>query len=60
MAARSKLIAAFQEIEFPGVNHLFQPCKTGSPTEYVQIEMTIAPEILKVIGDWIAEKVGSH
>jgi uncharacterized protein len=47
-------------IEFPGLNHLFQPCTTGSPTEYAQIEMTIAPEVLKVIGDWIVEKVGSH
>jgi uncharacterized protein len=47
-------------IEFPGLNHLFQPCKTGSPTEYAQIEMTIAPEVLKVIGDWIVEKVGSQ
>jgi uncharacterized protein len=47
-------------IEFPGLNHLFQPCKTGSPSEYAQIEMTIAPEVLKVIGDWIVEKVGSH
>jgi uncharacterized protein len=47
-------------IEFPGLNHLFQPCKTGSPTEYAQIETTIAPEVLKTIGDWIVEKVGSH
>jgi uncharacterized protein len=47
-------------IEFPGLNHLFQPCKTGSPTEYAQIEITIAPEVLKVIGDWIVEKVGSQ
>ena len=47
-------------IEFRGLNHLFQPCKTCSPTEYAQIEMTIAPEVLKVIGDWIVEKVGSH
>jgi uncharacterized protein len=47
-------------IEFRGLNHLFQPCRTGSPTEYAQIEMTIAPEVLKVIGDWIVEKVGSH
>jgi RNA polymerase sigma factor (sigma-70 family) len=46
--------------EFPGLNHLFQPCKTGSPTEYAQIETTIAPEVLKAIGDWIVEKVGSH
>ncbi len=42
-------------IAFPGLNHLFQPCKTGSPSEYSRIEMTIAPEALKAIGDWIVE-----
>ena len=30
-------------IEFTGLNHLFQPCKTGSPSEYAKIETTIAP-----------------
>jgi pimeloyl-ACP methyl ester carboxylesterase len=43
-------------IEFKGLNHLFQPCKTGSPSEYAKIETTIAPEVLKAIGDWIVEK----
>jgi pimeloyl-ACP methyl ester carboxylesterase len=42
-------------VEFAGVNHLFQPCKTGSPSEYAKIETTIAPEVLKAIGDWIVE-----
>jgi pimeloyl-ACP methyl ester carboxylesterase len=45
-------------IEFPGLNHLFQPCKTGSPSEYAKIETTIAPEVLKAIGDWIIEETG--
>ena len=45
-------------IEFAGLNHLFQPCKTGSPSEYARIETTIAPEVLKAIGDWIVEKTG--
>jgi pimeloyl-ACP methyl ester carboxylesterase len=43
-------------IAFPGLNHLFQPCTTGSPSEYAKIEMTIAPEVLKAIGDWIVER----
>jgi pimeloyl-ACP methyl ester carboxylesterase len=43
-------------ISFAGLNHLFQPCKTGSPSEYARIEVTIAPEVLKAIGDWIDEK----
>ncbi len=37
----------------PGLNHLFQTAKTGSPTEYVQIEETIAPAALEAISDWI-------
>jgi uncharacterized protein len=44
--------------ELPGLNHLFQPCRTGAPSEYAAIEETIAPEALRVIGDWIAEQVG--
>jgi uncharacterized protein len=39
-------------VELPGLNHLFQPCKTGCPSEYGTIETTIAPETLKTIGDW--------
>jgi pimeloyl-ACP methyl ester carboxylesterase len=37
----------------PGLNHLFQHAKTGSPEEYAMIEETIAPEVLEIIGDWI-------
>lgn len=37
----------------PGLNHLFQTCKTGSPTEYGSIEETFAPAALAVMGDWI-------
>lgn len=29
-----------------GLNHLLQPCTTGSPDEYPLIETTIAPEVL--------------
>ena len=42
-------------VELPGLNHLFQPCKTGSPSEYAAIETTISPEALETIGDWIFE-----
>ena len=40
----------------PGLNHLFQDAKTGSLSEYAQIEETFSPEALKIIGDWIVEK----
>ena len=43
--------------ELPGLNHLFQTCKTGVGAEYAQIEETIAPAALKVIGDWVVEQV---
>ena len=38
-----------------GVNHLFQHCNTGSPDEYVLIEETFAPGVMKTIADWILE-----
>ncbi len=42
-------------MELPGLNHLFQTCKTGAVSEYSEIEETIAPQALKVIGDWVVE-----
>lgn len=38
---------------FPGLNHLFQPTKTGSISEYGQIEETFSPEALAYIADWV-------
>jgi uncharacterized protein len=43
--------------ELPGLNHLFQTCRTGTVAEYALIEETIAPAALKVIGDWVVEQV---
>ena len=40
-------------IEFPGLNHLFQECKTGLPTEYSTIEQTFSPIALAEILKWI-------
>lgn len=40
----------------PGLNHLFQRAKTGSPTEYAQIEETMSPEVLELVAAWIAER----
>ncbi|MBR3540491.1 MAG: alpha/beta hydrolase [Bacteroidales bacterium] len=39
--------------EFPGLNHLFQHCTTGLPTEYAGIEETISEEVLGDIATWI-------
>lgn len=40
---------------FPGLNHMFQPCRTGLPAEYGTIEQTMASEVLTAIGDWLVE-----
>ncbi len=42
--------------ELPGLNHFLQPCRVGSPFEYVLIEEMIAPAALDVIGDWITRR----
>ena len=42
-------------VRLPKLNHLFQTSETGSPSEYVKIEETIAPIALKTLGDWIAK-----
>ena len=39
----------------PSLNHLFQTCTTGAPSEYGKIEETIAPAALQAIGDWIVK-----
>ena len=40
-------------IIYPGLNHLFQNCRTGSIAEYMSIEQTIATEVLDDITAWI-------
>jgi pimeloyl-ACP methyl ester carboxylesterase len=40
----------------PGLNHLFQTCKTGSNFEYRSIEETMAPVALEMISAWILER----
>lgn len=42
----------------PGLNHLFQPCKKGTPDEYAQIEETMAPAALDTIATWIRKRTG--
>jgi pimeloyl-ACP methyl ester carboxylesterase len=36
-----------------GLNHLFQPAETGLPTEYAQIDTTMAPTALEAVSTWI-------
>jgi uncharacterized protein len=43
----------------PGLNHLFQTCKSGGISEYQSIEETIAPAALKVMTDWLKTNASS-
>jgi hypothetical protein len=44
---------SFRILKLPELNHLFQHCSTGLPTEYGKIEETFSTEALKIISDWI-------
>jgi uncharacterized protein len=39
-----------------GLNHLFQECETGSPSEYGEISQTFSPEALAKILDWMRDQ----
>ena len=45
-------------LELPGLNHLFQSARTGLPTEYAQIEETMAPAALDTVTRWIRQRTG--
>jgi hypothetical protein len=47
----------FEIKELPNLNHLFQDCETGAPSEYAKIEQTISQEALRTITDWILKQV---
>jgi pimeloyl-ACP methyl ester carboxylesterase len=42
-------------VELPGLNHMFQHAETGSPTEFAQIEETVAPEVVSLMQSWVAK-----
>jgi alpha/beta superfamily hydrolase len=42
--------------EIPDVNHLFQHCKTGYPSEYETIKESVSSEVLNLISAWITDK----
>ena len=43
-------------LELAGLNHLFQPAKTGAPTEYATIETTLDPAALDLLTSWILKQ----
>jgi len=40
----------------PGMNHIFQKCETGDPSEFFQIQGCMDGEVLKIISDWILQR----
>lgn len=44
-------------IEYPGLNHLFQECTTGLPSEYGEIEQTMSPVMMDGVTQWILRQV---
>lgn len=59
-AIRAALEAAgnkhFEIDELPGLNHLFQTAKTGSPAEYSQIEETMSSVALEKMASWVGKQ----
>ena len=48
------LLPSAQAVSYPGLNHLFQHCTTGSTSEYYNIEETMSEEVLADIASWIS------
>ncbi|WP_341840608.1 alpha/beta hydrolase [Chitinophaga caseinilytica] len=44
--------------EMPGLNHLFQTCKTCQGQEYGRLTETISPAVLSEISNWIRHQTG--
>lgn len=40
-------------LELENLNHLFQECSTGLPTEYGTIKQTCSPKMLEAVKNWI-------
>lgn len=43
--------------EIPGLNHLFQNCKTCTISEYGELEETFYPKVLDMISEWLNKNV---
>ena len=50
----------FEMVEFPRLNHLFQHCETGAPSEYGQIEETVSVDVLDKMTNWILHRFGNN
>jgi alpha/beta superfamily hydrolase len=48
---------SYQTKEIPGLNHLFQHCKSCSVAEYGKLQETFSPEVLDLITQWLNKEV---
>jgi hypothetical protein len=48
----------YRVVAMPGLNHLFQTARTGSPDEYTQLPEIFAPAALDLITEWIRARTG--
>ncbi len=46
-------------VELNGLNHLLQPARTGTPQEYGEIPITIAPAALDLIASWVKDETAT-
>jgi pimeloyl-ACP methyl ester carboxylesterase len=44
----------FEVIEIPGLNHMFQKCRSCSASEYGDLDETFSPTALEIMGEWLA------
>jgi uncharacterized protein len=56
-ALKKSQVKIYSIQKLPGLNHLFQHCKTCTVQEYAELEETFAPEVLKIMGEWLDKNV---
>jgi len=56
-ALKKSHVKTYQTEKLPGLNHLFQHCKTCTVPEYGELEETFSPEALQIMGEWLDKKV---
>lgn len=59
LSAIKRLATASQSVrteELEGLNHLFLPCTTGLPGEYMHLEPGFSTEALELMTEWIGER----
>ncbi|MFI5124046.1 MAG: alpha/beta hydrolase family protein [Chitinophagales bacterium] len=56
-ALKKSAVKIYATEKIPGLNHLFQHCKTCTIAEYAQLEESFAPEVLQIMGDWLDKNV---